>query len=33
MIEMMHPPRLTVGPFVLKLKGALHRMNMGDEHH
>jgi hypothetical protein len=29
----MHPPRLTVVPFVLKPKGALHRMNMGDEHH
>ena len=26
----MHPPRLTVGPFVLKLKCTLHRMNMGD---
>jgi hypothetical protein len=29
----MHPPRLTVGPSVLKLKCALHRMNMADEHH
>jgi hypothetical protein len=29
----MHPLRLTVGPFVLKLKWALHHMNMGDEHH
>jgi hypothetical protein len=29
----MHPLRLTVGPFVLKPKDALHRMNMGDEHH
>jgi len=29
----MHPPRLTVVPSVLKLKCALHRMNMGDEHH
>jgi hypothetical protein len=27
----MHLPRLTVGLFVLKLKGALHRMNMGDK--
>ena len=26
----MHPPRLTVGPFVVKLKCTLHRMNMGD---
>ena len=26
----MHPPRPTVGPFVLKLKCTLHRMNMGD---
>ena len=25
------PPRLTVGPFVLKLKGALHHINMGDK--
>jgi len=29
----LHPLRLTMGPFVLKLKCALHRMNMGDEHH
>jgi len=29
----MHPPRLTVGPSILKFKCALHRMNMGDEHH
>ena len=26
----MHPPRLTVGPSVLKFKCTLHRMNMGD---
>jgi hypothetical protein len=30
-IGRMHPPRLTVGPSVLKLEGALHRMNMGDK--
>ena len=29
----MHPPRLTMGPSVMKLECALHRMNMGDEHH
>jgi len=29
----MHPLRLTVVSSVLKPKGALHRMNMGDEHH
>jgi hypothetical protein len=27
----MHPPRLTMGPSVLKLECALHRMNMGDK--
>jgi len=32
-VRKMHPPRLAMGPFVLKLKCALHRMNMGDEHH
>jgi len=26
-----HPPRLTVGQFILKLKCTLHRMNMGDK--
>jgi hypothetical protein len=27
-----HPPRrLTVGPSILELKDALHRMNMGDK--
>ena len=30
-ISEMHPPRLTVGPSILKLKCALHRMNMGDK--
>jgi hypothetical protein len=25
------PPRLIVGPSVLKLKGALHHMNMSDK--
>jgi len=29
----MHPLRLIVGPFVLKSKDALYRMNIGDEHH
>ena len=32
-IGRMHSPRLTVGPSILNLKSALHRMNMGDEHH
>ena len=32
-IERCTPPRLTVGPSILNLKCALHRMNMGDEHH
>jgi hypothetical protein len=27
----MHPPRLTVGPSILKLKCALHLMNIGDK--
>jgi hypothetical protein len=27
----MHPPGLTVGPFVMRLEGALHHMNMGDK--
>jgi hypothetical protein len=31
MSERCTPPRLTVGPYVLKLKGALHDMNMGDK--
>jgi len=31
MSERCTPPRLTVGPSVLKLKGALHSMNMGDK--
>jgi hypothetical protein len=31
MLERCTPPRLTVGPTVLELKGALHRMNMGDK--
>jgi hypothetical protein len=26
----MHPPRLTVGPSIFKPKGALHRMNIGE---
>jgi len=30
-IGRMHPPGLTVGPSVLKLEGAFHRMNMGDK--
>jgi len=32
-VERMHPPRMTVGPSILKFKCTLHRMNMGDEHH
>jgi len=32
-IERCTPPRLTVGPSILNLKSALHRMNMGDEQH
>jgi len=31
MSERCTPPRLTVGPSVLELKGALYRMNMGDK--
>jgi hypothetical protein len=31
MSERCTPPRLTVGPSVLELKDALHRMNMGDK--
>jgi hypothetical protein len=31
MSERCTPPRLTVGPYVLKLKGTLHDMNMGDK--
>jgi hypothetical protein len=31
MSERCTPPRLTVGPSVLKLKGVLHGMNMGDK--
>jgi hypothetical protein len=30
-VQRMHPPRLIVGPSVLKLEGTLHRMNMGDK--
>jgi hypothetical protein len=33
MSEICIPPRLTMGPSILKPKGALHRMNMGDEHY
>jgi hypothetical protein len=33
MSERCIPPRSTMGPSILKLKCALHRMNMGDEHH
>jgi hypothetical protein len=31
MPERCTPPKLTVGPSVLKLKGALHGMNIGDK--
>jgi hypothetical protein len=31
MSERCTPPRLTVGPSVLELKEAFHRMNMGDK--
>jgi len=33
MLERCTPSRLIVGPSILKPKDALHRMNMGDEHH
>jgi hypothetical protein len=31
MFKICTPSGLTVGPSVLELKGALHRMNMGDK--
>jgi len=31
MSERCTPPKLTVGLYVLKLKGALHGMNIGDK--